>query len=388
LTLSGHTLFGTTQRGGAAGNGTVFAIENDGQALTNLYSFDGTNGGASPQAGLILSGDTVYGTAQYGGSSGDGTVFALKTDGTAFTNLHSFVYDDGAHPMSGLLSVGDTLYGTAVGGGGSGNGTVYAIKSDGTGFTNLYFFAATQRNSSYVLTNSDGANPNGGLVLLGDTLFGTTTNGGISGNGTVFALKTNGTGFTNLYVFTATHSGSLGSLTNSDGARPCAGLVLSDDTLYGTAQYGGISGKGTVFALKIDGTGFTNLHNFTATVSGRNSDGVDVWAINNDGANPYAGLILSGNTLYGVASRGGSWGNGTVFSLTVARPPQLTIIPSGANVILTWPTSTTGFVLQSASDLASPVAWTTLFPAATLIGGQNVVINPQSDTHRFFRLIQ
>ena len=41
-------------------------------------------------SGLILSGNTLYGTARSGGSSGNGTVFALNTDGTGFTNLHSF----------------------------------------------------------------------------------------------------------------------------------------------------------------------------------------------------------------------------------------------------------------------------------------------------------
>ena len=40
--------------------------------------------------GLILSGNTLYGTAYYGGSAGNGTVFALNTNGTGFTTLHTF----------------------------------------------------------------------------------------------------------------------------------------------------------------------------------------------------------------------------------------------------------------------------------------------------------
>ena len=50
---------------------------------------------------------------------------------------------------------------------------------------------------------------------------------------------------------------------NSDGANPRAGLILSGNTLYGTASNGGTSGNGTVFAVNTDGTGFTNLHSFT-----------------------------------------------------------------------------------------------------------------------------
>ncbi|MBI3852990.1 MAG: hypothetical protein HY298_22280, partial [Verrucomicrobia bacterium] len=112
--------------------------------------------------------------------------------------------------------------------------------------------------------------------------------------------------FTTLYSFTATADPYY---TNSDGGGPWAGLItnLSGNTLYGTALSGGSSGNGTVFAVNTDGTGFTNLHSFTAR-SGPNST-------NSDGANPWAGLVLSGNTLYGTAYIGGSSGNGTVFAV-------------------------------------------------------------------------
>src|SRR5262249_36063546 len=86
------------------------------------------------------------------------------------------------------------------------------------------------------------------------------------------AGKAAGQILTTLHHFT-TMSGSPG--TNSDGAFPNAGLVASGNTLYGTASEGGTSGNGTIFRLNIDGTGFTNLHNFTATSGplGTNSDG-------------------------------------------------------------------------------------------------------------------
>ena len=121
-------------------------------------------------------------------------------------------------------------------------------------------------------TNSDGANPHAALILSGNTLYGTADIGGNSDRGTVFAINTDGTGFTNLHSFTA-----LVNSTNSDGANPEAGLILSGNTLYGTAQYGGSSGNGTVFAINTDGTGFTNLHSFTASwsYSGTNSDGAN-----------------------------------------------------------------------------------------------------------------
>jgi uncharacterized repeat protein (TIGR03803 family) len=91
-----------------------------------------------------------------------------------------------------------------------------------------------------------------------------------------------------LHSFTVT-SGSLS--TNSDGIAPYGGLILSGTTLYGTAYGGGRSGDGTVFAININGTGFTNLHSFSAGTYSL-SAGVNT---NSDGIAPLGGLILSGN---------------------------------------------------------------------------------------------
>ena len=309
LMLSESTLYGTTYGGGSSGNGTVFSVNTNGNSYAVLYSFTepvyGTNAdGANPQAGLVLSGTTLYGTTAYGGSSGNGTVFSVNTDGSGYTVLYSFTGStlngsystnaDGANPVAGLVLSGTTLYGTTTGGGNSGNGTVFSVNTNGTGFSILYSFTAVDPTYG---TNRDGAGPHAGLILSGNTLYGTTAYGGSSGNGTVFAVNTDGAGFTNLYSFTAP-----GPYTgiNSDGANPVAGLILSGNTLYGTAQAGGSSGNGAVFAINTDGTGFTTLYSFTGS---------------SDGANPQAGLILSGNTLYGTTANGGSFGNGTVFQI-------------------------------------------------------------------------
>ncbi len=309
LILSGNTLYGTARDGGTNGIGIVFAVNTDGSDFTNLHNFTYSDG-ANPYADLILSGNTLYGTTVFYGSGSVGTVFAINTDGTCFTKLHAFAGSDGADPGAGLILSGNTLYGVTYWGGVTnifngkmGIGTVFAVNTNGNGFTNLYSFRAGNTNSSGVLyTNSDGANPYADLVLSGNTLYGTASDGGSSGNGTVFAINTDGTGFTVLHTFTA-----LNNSTNSDGADPHAGLILSGNTLYGTALGGGRSGNGTVFAINTDGTDFTNLYSFSAR-SGS-------YGTNSDGALPEAGLILSGNTLYGTASDGGSSGSGTVFAI-------------------------------------------------------------------------
>ena len=225
------------------------------------------------------------------------------------------------------------------------------------------------RATAQILINSDGANPNAGLILSGSTLYGTVAAGGSYGHGTVFAVDTNGAGFTILHSFTG----------GSDGANPWSGLILSGNTLYGTAYNGGSSGHGTVFKVNTDGSGFTTLHTFT---------------YGSDGAGPIGGLFLTNNTLYGTADLGGSSGAGTVFSLSLPVPPlPLTIIPSGTNVILTWPINVagfdyTGYTLQSTANLGPPVVWSTNSPASFVIGGQNVVTNPLSGPQQFYRLSQ
>ena len=349
------------------------------QVYTTLHSFTGGSDGATPQAGLILSGNTLYGAAVQGTSYGYGTVFKVNTDGTGFKVLETFngAYD-AAYPETTLLLSGSTLYG-ASGGPGTTSGTLFAVNTNGTGFTNLHMFT-TLSGSHY--TNSDGGGVWGRLILSGNTLYGIAQFGGSGGMGTVFALNTNGTALTVLHSFAALSvpfnpfaSTYNPPYTNSDGATSVSGLTLSDNTLYGTTAWGGSSGWGTVFAVNTDGTSFTTLYTFDSA----------------HGANPYGGLALSGNTLYGTASGGGSSGDGTVFSLSFR--PQLTIIPSETNVILAWPTNYagfdyTGYALQSTTNLSSSAVWITNSPAPVVVNGQNVVTNPISGTQQFYRLVQ
>src|SRR5208282_3109462 len=119
----------------------LFAVNTNGTGFTTLYSFTNGSDGASPYGGLILSGNTLYGTAVHGGGSGFGTVFAVNTNGTGFTTLYNFTNGiDGSEPEAPLILSGNTLFGTALGGGGSGKGTVFAVNTNGTGFVTLYSF--------------------------------------------------------------------------------------------------------------------------------------------------------------------------------------------------------------------------------------------------------
>ena len=388
LVLSSNTLYGTTTEYGGCSVcfGTVFALNTDGSGFTTLYDFTGGSDGARPVSTLILSGNTLYGTTADAESSRWGTVFAVNTDGSGFTTLYGFTApdavagtnSDGAYPYGGLALSGNTLYGTAEVGGSGGSGTVFSINTDGTGFRTLHNFSA---DSGPLYTNSDGAYPYAGLVVSGSSLYGAAVDGGSFGSGTVFSINTDGSGFTTLYHFTAS---DFRAGTNSDGAGPGAGLILSGNTLFGTTGGGGRSGRGTVFSITTDGTGFTALHHFG--VMKGNSSGIQT---NSDGSGANR-LILAGNTLYGTAAWGGSSGFGTAFSLSLGTvsPPRLTANPSGPNLVLAWPINATGFSLQSTTTLGSAAVWTTNLPAPVIVNDQNTVTNPISGAQQFFRLSQ
>jgi uncharacterized repeat protein (TIGR03803 family) len=160
-----------------------------------------------------------------------------------------------------------------------------------------------------------------------------------------------------------------------DGAKPVAALNLAGNILYGTTSNGGAWQWGTVFALGTDGSGFTTLHSFNGV----------------DGAYPLAKMLLFSNTLYGTTSGTLLTNWGTVFSLSLGvappQPPQLTITPSGQNVVLTWPANRS-FFLQSATNLVSSTVWSKVSPGPVVINGQNTLTNLIFNTKQFYRLSQ
>ncbi len=378
LTISGSTLYGTTFSGGllgagtagGEGNGTVFKIGVDGSGFTNLHLFARGSGswpnmynsdGVSPSGRLVLSGQRLFGVAEYGGEFGAGVLFAVNTDGTGFTNLHSFSPGEGSSPNSLILSGGE-LYGTTFAGA-TGGGSVFAISTEGTGFRNLHPFSAD---------GAGGRHPVGRLVLSGRTLYGTTSGGGagavVSLYGTVFALNTDGSGFVVLHWFNG----------RDEGSDPWGGLALWDNTLYGITTFSGTNGPGgqnvgDIFAVATDGTAFTVLHKFNVSTNGSAPNG----------QNPWGTLALSGNRLYGTTSAGGTANHGTVFSLEIVT--DLSFAPYHGSLILTWPLQPSGFRLESATNLLSPV-WQAVASSPVDFEGQNLVIEPDSGTQGFYRL--
>lgn len=361
-------LYGTTFGGGTNHSlydrvGTVFKFNGNG-ALTGLHTFTGDRDGANPMASLIYANNgNFYGTTSIGGDSNLGSVFEINTNKTLRT-LYSFSgVNDGANPFAGLVLGSDgNFYGTTSSGGTSNLGVIFKINTNGT-LINLHSFTG----------GNGGAQPYAALLEGSDgDFYGTTFDGGASNAGVVFKFTTNG-GLTNLYSF-----------TGGKGAGPSAALVQgSDGDFYGTTEFGGIDfgygSFGTVFKISPGGK-LATLYSFGAVLD-TNYDLLD-------GANPCAGLVMgAGGDFYGTTYYGGGANNlGTVFRLTILPPPQLTILASGGNITLAWPTNAVLLTLQFATNLAPPTIWNTNSILPIIVNGQNVVTSFMTGSQMFYRL--
>jgi hypothetical protein len=108
--------------------------------------------------------------------------------------------------------------------------------------------------------------------------------------------------------------------------------------------------------------------------------------------NSVKALAVSGSTLYvgGAFTTAGTNVSAYAALANLPVPPTLSIIADGANMVLAWPDAatgyTTGYTLESATNLVPPVAWQTNSTAPIVIGGQNVITNPITGSQQFFRL--
>ena len=225
--------------------------------MTSLHSFIGSGTeGCQPWGGVALDGQgNLYGTTMYGGAGQDGTVFKISAGGI-FSVLHSFTGSgtDGNRPGGNLfLDAQGNIYGTTTTGGAYGNGIVFKISKSGA-YSMLHSFSA-----------GEGSSPGDLVVDSSGNLFGVTGRGGTGDDGTIFEFSA-AQKFTTLYSFTGA----------SDGKSPFGSIALDvRGNLYGTASQGGTYGSGTIFELSVGGT-FAPLYSFTGGADGLSPAGVAI----------------------------------------------------------------------------------------------------------------
>ena len=354
-------LYGTTTAGGTYGYGAVFQLRpghNGEWAEATIHDFDiNGEGGYGPDGGIVFdAAGNLYGTTEWGGANGLGTVFELSPGfkGWTFAVLYTFCGKpsclDGAAPYGSLVIDGaGKLYGTAgaafelkPGSDGWTEEVIYGFRSNRGGTTALAgpildetgnLYGVTERGGTacsppgcgtayelkpvaggwkhIILHNfgrfqNDGVGPGVGQLARdgAGNLFGTTRAGGrnicFGGCGTVFKLTPESNGHWKETVLYSFRNGATGN-------GPGAGVVVDKaGNLYGATIYGGTAqcGCGVVYKLARGAKGtwhYSVLHAF----------------LGSDGAQPDANLILDhkGN-LYGTTPAGGSGGLGVVFEVT------------------------------------------------------------------------
>lgn len=276
--------------------------------------------GAIPAGPVIEDGNILYGMTQSGGTHGAGVIYSYDLSTGTYTVLAS-AFGTGVLPNqpagSLIIDTSGNLYGIAQNGGVAGGGEVFelqkpAIVGDPWVFRTVYAFCS-------VAGCTDGQYPDAGLTYAGASsgtkydgtslLFGTTSTGGADNHGTVYALQLSGSTWSEKVI-----RSFKGSPTDGDSPNSTMWMDGSNN-LWGTTELGGSAGKGIVFKLHPRGDLWTDtwsygrLYNFCWTNVTKCPDG----------SSPNGVIMDASGNLLGTTAVGGSGqqstGNGVVFKL-------------------------------------------------------------------------
>ena len=367
-------LFGTCSGGGSnIDYGTVYSLNPDGSNYITLHHFTGGADGGWPYGGLLIGSDSrLYGTCEYYGANGVGTIYSMEMSGSNFTTLHAFPAfpGDGQAPYAGLLQASDgSLYGSTASGGTNGAGSLFKINQDGNAYQILHSFSGT---------NDDGYAPRAKLVegtdgkLYGTTEFSGSTNPIYPGAGTIFKIHKDSTHYSVIYRFSGFE----------DGGNPYGGLTEgTNGYLYGTTTFGGTNDAGAVFKVDKQGGNFSVLHYFSRMPG--------------DGRNPHASLLKGADgSFYGTTQNGGETNRGTVFKLFVADPTplftEMRIYSNAAHLLLKGAAAGECYRLESATNLLPMAIWGAVTTNTARIDGSIQFLDADStnSNFRFYRAIR
>jgi uncharacterized repeat protein (TIGR03803 family) len=370
LVESDNFLYGNTYSGGSYDMGTLFRINKDGSGFTKLFDFKENETGVRPIGQLTLAGNTLYGTTAGTDRMDYGGIFKINLDGTGFTVLHKFDETNGS-PNGSLVLHKGSLYGITSGDRFQINRIIYKINIDGTGFTimsdnddidrgidpsngivisddDVIYGIEGLNYDAVFLVNTDGTglrkifemnNESGNFsyckpLLMNDELFITTSEGGVNGFGTIFKIKTDGTGFTVLYNFEG-----IDDDPNSWGFRNNS-LQYYDGTLYGTATGDGMNNHGYLYKINTDGTGFTKLSDFNGEF----------------GSVPYlCDLIIDNNQdIYSMTTFGGKYSGGIIYKYSLDKTSSENYLNNEKTLVRVFPNPVkTGFRINGIKGIAT-----------------------------------
>ncbi len=332
-------IYGTTQLGGANGNGCIFSYVPGQTTNTKVYNFPvlpGTATGTRPICGLYQASNSLcYGFTAVGGANGFGTIFSFNTTGNVFVKLHDFATATGRSPLAEFIQAPNgVLYATASGGGANSGGVLFSwtIGSPGS-YADLHH-----------MSSADGYSPFSRMIVGSNgLLYGTTSAGGPGDAGVIFSFNTTTTNYAPVYYMDSNGfsdtwggviedpngtliclageggDGSAGALFRydlssftatalvpfsfSNGSAPRGRLLKASNGLfYGLTSSGGNNSGGVLFSIDPTTSAFTLLKHLSSAT----------------GTVPLGALVEVSGKLYGLCSSGGTTDGGTLFEYTIS----------------------------------------------------------------------
>ncbi len=276
----------------------LIAVCANAASTTLIHSFQSSEG-LGPSGAVALFGGSIYGVS--GGATGQGRAYRLypKADGSyAFVALHDFSGSDGVIPFGAVaVDPSGNLFGTTVMGGTYGCGTLWELirppnLADQWSFNVIWQFTCGD------FGGNDGGSPRNGVIYHLGSVYGTTP-------GSLFRAvqQTDGS-----YQFQA--------IAGQTMAAQGVPTFDSNGNVYAVALSPG-AGLGQVYRYSLDAFG-----NWAATLVASIGSGAAT-----DPQNPTGGVLVdSTGTFYGLSSKGGAYGGGTIFKIAAVNGSYVTTV--------------------------------------------------------------
>ncbi|MES2836586.1 MAG: choice-of-anchor tandem repeat GloVer-containing protein [Bacteroidota bacterium] len=282
--------YATTRYGAASGSGAFFEYDYATNTCATKFSFNSQPEGKYANGSLTKqTNGKMYGMNSDGGTNGGGVIFEFDPVSKNYAVKYNFNEDDdsGYQPYGSLVQANNgLLYGTTYYGGTNNEGVLFQFNPATTSYTVLHSFEYATGSYPFYY---------GSLATTGNLLYGTAYDGGDNGDGVIYKYDLATSSYTVIHHFNS---------SIDEGYEPYSSVTIANNgKLYGTTYYGGVDGYGTVYEFDPTAAGsFTTLHSFD----------------DNDGSNPYAGVIeVSAGKFAGTTYDGGLYGDGVIFEFDV-----------------------------------------------------------------------
>lgn len=277
LMASDGNFYCMTTNGGSYGRGVLFQYDNNSKTLVKKIDFDGLNGDNSSTASVLslmqASNGKLYGMTARGGIHNYGVLFEYDLINDIYTKKTDF--DSQIQPVGKLVE--------------SSAGKLYGVGAGGVIF--CFDFLSNTLAIKFNMTLSSGLQPRSGLVMASnDKMYGLTVAGGANNDGVLFEFDPVNDAHAVRHNFNNTTGGAspYGSLTEGLNGK-----------LYGTTYNGGLNQNGTLFEFDLATGNFETKVEFDPlTIGSKSTSDVTLSATGKLYAMTIVGGSNNGGTLF------------------------------------------------------------------------------------------